>query len=96
MALTNDESRRLSDIERALSREDPQLSAALASGRPPPSRSLRYGKVLMLVSVPTLAVAVASQQPALGVPAWIGVAGGAVLICAHFMSRAAPPSSPPR
>ncbi|MGH3261306.1 MAG: DUF3040 domain-containing protein [Steroidobacteraceae bacterium] len=96
MALSSDESRRLDEIGRQLSRNDPRLNRILSSGTPPRARLRYFGGWLLLVGAMTLTIGVLGDEAVLCALAWIGVLlGGLVMGSSYLDHRSTPDRSRP-
>jgi hypothetical protein len=96
MALTSDESRRLEEIDRRLSRDDPRLSRMLSSGKRRCSRLRTCSKWLTLAAFITLIIAVAIGQSVVCLVAWLGLLVGGSVLCGPYLDLSPRPTPPRR
>jgi hypothetical protein len=89
MSLTSEERRRLDEIDRELSRQDPRLCRVLSDGRHPRRRCLRTGgKWLTLAALPTLIIGAATGEAAVCVVAWLALFIGAATLFSPYLDLA--------
>jgi hypothetical protein len=93
MSLTSEESRRLDEIGRRLSGDDPALGRILSSGRLPRSRTNSYGRLLTITSTVTLTIGIAIQQPVVCGASWLGLLVGGLMMSALHLDLASTPGA---